>query len=64
MSTLHRRHSTLNEFAKFGRRERCCNENPRVEIGQKKISERDRLKDLLLVGREKVFRASSGPPRS
>jgi integrase/recombinase XerC len=68
MSTLHRRRSTLNEFAKFGQRERYWNENP-VEIGQKKIrrpklvprtfddSERDRLMDLPLVGREKVFRA-------
>jgi site-specific recombinase XerD len=68
MSTLRRRRSTLNEFAKFGRRERYWNENP-VEIGQKRIkrpkslprtyddTERDRLLALPLVGREKVFRA-------
>jgi site-specific recombinase XerC len=68
MATLHRRRSCLNEFAKFGQRERYWNENP-VEIGQRRIkrpkilprtydnTERDRLLALPLVGREKVFRA-------
>ena len=66
MATLHRRRSSLNEISKFGMRERYWNENP-VEIGQKKIrrprllprtfddSERHRLMDPPLVGREKPF---------